>query len=98
MGAGTRARRTEPSLPRAFAGVRRYMRGIATTSFVGSLATAPYAVFHFDRATHYAVIGNLLAMPVMGFVTMPAAALSVISDAVRAGRVAAARHGLGHRG
>ncbi len=54
------------------------MRGIATTSLVGSLATAPYAVFHFDRATHYAVLGNLLAMPVMGFVTMPAAALSVI--------------------
>jgi len=73
-----RARRTEPTAPRSFAGLRRYMRGIATTSFVGSLATAPYAVFHFDRATHYAVIGNLLAMPVMGFVTMPAAALSVI--------------------
>jgi competence protein ComEC len=72
-----RARRTEPAAPHAFAGVRRYMRGIATTSFVGSVATAPYAVFHFDRATHYAVIGNLLAMPVMGFVTMPAAALSV---------------------
>ncbi|MGC9954776.1 MAG: ComEC/Rec2 family competence protein [Rhizomicrobium sp.] len=72
-----RARRTEPAGPRAFAGVRRYMRGIATTSLVGSLATAPYAVFHFDRATHYAVLGNLLAMPVMGFVTMPAAALSV---------------------
>ena len=65
--------------PRAFAGVRRYMRGIAITSFVGSVATAPYAVFHFDRATHYAVLGNLLAMPVMGFVTMPAAALSVIA-------------------
>jgi competence protein ComEC len=65
--------------PRAFAGVRRYMRGIAITSFVGSIATAPYAVFHFDRATHYAVLGNLLAMPVMGFVTMPAAAISVIA-------------------
>ncbi len=72
-----RARRTERAGPRPFAGVRRYMRGIATTSLVGSLATAPYAVFHFDRATHYAVLGNLLAMPIMGFVTMPAAALSV---------------------
>jgi competence protein ComEC len=72
-----RARRAERTGPRAFAGVRRYMRGIATTSLVGSLATAPYAVFHFDRATHYAVLGNLLAMPVMGFATMPAAALSV---------------------
>jgi competence protein ComEC len=57
--------------------VRRYIRGIATTSFVGSIATVPFAIYHFDRATHYAVLGNLLAMPIMGFVTMPAAALSV---------------------
>ena len=57
--------------------VRHYLRGIAVTSFVGSMATLPYAAFHFDRATHYAVLGNLLAMPIMGFVTMPMAALSV---------------------
>ena len=44
---------------------------------VGSIATAPYAAFHFDRATHYAVLGNLLAMPIMAFVTMPAAALAI---------------------
>ncbi len=61
----------------ALAGLTRYARGIATTSLVGSIATMPYAIFHFDRATHYAVLGNLLAMPIMGFVTMPAAALSV---------------------
>ena len=64
---------------RRFAGVRRYIRGIAITSLVGSLATAPYAIFHFDRATHYAVLGNLLAMPVMGFITIPAAAISVMA-------------------
>jgi competence protein ComEC len=57
--------------------VRNYLRGIVVTSLVGSVATIPYAVFHFDRATHYAVLGNLLAMPVMGFVVMPAAALAV---------------------
>ena len=62
-----------------FAAVRRYMRGIAITSFVGSLATMPYAAFHFDRATHYAVLGNLGAMPIMGFVAMPAAAISIIA-------------------
>jgi competence protein ComEC len=71
-----RAARSEEGKP-AFATLRRYLRGIATTSFVGSVATAPYAVFHFDRATHYAVLGNLLAMPIMGFVTMPAAAIAV---------------------
>ena len=44
----------------------RYLRGIALTSLVGSLATLPFAIFNFGRATHYAVLGNLLAMPVMG--------------------------------
>lgn len=58
--------------------VRRYLRGIAVTSFVGSIATMPYAAFHFDRATHYAVLGNLLAMPIMGFLTMPAAAIAIM--------------------
>jgi competence protein ComEC len=66
--------------PRArFAALWRYGRGIAVTSLVGSLATIPYSIFHFGRATHYAVLGNLLAMPVMGFVVMPAAALSVMA-------------------
>ena len=55
----------------------RYARGIAMTSLVGSLATMPYVLFTFDRASHYAVLGNLLAMPVMGFWVMPAAAFSV---------------------
>jgi len=55
----------------------RHMRGIAMTSLVASLATLPFAIFYFGRATHYAVLGNLLAMPVMGLVVMPMAALSV---------------------
>jgi competence protein ComEC len=64
--------------PRLLPNVRRYLRGIAMTSLIGSLATTPYAAYHFDRATHYSVLGNLGAMPIMGFVTMPAAAISVI--------------------
>lgn len=74
-----RRARHHGSGPQRFAEIRRYLRGIAITSFVGSVATAPFAAYHFDRATHYAVLGNLLAMPIMGFVTMPAAALSVIA-------------------
>jgi competence protein ComEC len=72
-------RRPRPAVPMRFAQVRRYLHGIAITSFVGSLATMPYAAYHFDRATHYAVLGNLGAMPIMGFVAMPAAAISVIA-------------------
>ncbi|HUE63774.1 MAG TPA: ComEC/Rec2 family competence protein, partial [Rhizomicrobium sp.] len=57
--------------------VSSHVRGITMTSLVGSLATLPFALFHFGRATHYAVLGNLIAMPVMGLWVMPAAALSV---------------------
>jgi competence protein ComEC len=69
--------RPPPEVNLPLPGLRRYIRGIATTSFVGSVATAPFAAFHFDRATHYAVFGNLGAMPIMAFITMPAAALSI---------------------
>ncbi|HVW72904.1 MAG TPA: ComEC/Rec2 family competence protein [Rhizomicrobium sp.] len=55
----------------------RWLHGIAVTSLVGSFATLPFALFHFGRATHYAVLGNLIAMPVMALWVMPAAALSV---------------------
>jgi competence protein ComEC len=55
----------------------RWIQGIVITSLVGSLATLPFAIFHFGRATHYAVLGNLIAMPVKGLWVMPAAALSV---------------------
>jgi competence protein ComEC len=55
----------------------RHLRATALTSLVASFATLPFAMFYFGRATHYAVLGNLLAMPVMGLAVMPAAALSV---------------------
>jgi competence protein ComEC len=67
----------ERILPRSH--LYRYVRGIALTSLVASLATLPFAMFYFGRATHYAVLGNLLAMPVMGLVVMPFAALSVLA-------------------
>jgi len=54
-------------------------RGVFTTSAVASLATLPFALFHFGRAAHYAVLSNLLAMPLVGFVMMPLAALSVMA-------------------
>jgi len=72
------AHRRETAEAMPLRAVWRYVRGIAATSFIGSLATLPYAIYHFDRATHYAVLGNLLAMPIMGLITMPAAAASVM--------------------
>ncbi len=68
--------RRERITPRGLAW--RYVHGIAMASLIGSLATMPFALFHFDRASHYAVLGNLIAMPVMGLWVMPAAALAVV--------------------
>lgn len=66
-----------PATPRG--AVWRHARAIAMTSLIGSLATLPFALFFFGRATHYAVLGNLIAMPVMGFWVMPSAALAVLA-------------------
>jgi competence protein ComEC len=68
--------RRERTQPRG--ALYRYVHGTMMTSLIGSLATLPYALFYFERATHYAVLGNLIAMPVMGLWVMPAAALSVV--------------------
>lgn len=68
--------RRERTVPRGM--LYRYLHGTVMTSLVGSLATLPFALFYFERATHYAVLGNLIAMPVMGLWVMPAAALAVV--------------------
>jgi len=51
----------------------RYAGGIGLTTMVAGLAVAPIAAFHFHTATSYSLLGNLLAMPVVGLVVMPAA-------------------------
>jgi competence protein ComEC len=56
----------------------RYLLGIVITSLVASFATSPFILFHFGRAAHYAVLGNLLVMPVIGLWIMPLAALAVM--------------------
>ena len=76
--------------------------GIAMTSLVAGAATAPISAFHFNAVAQYGLIANLLAIPAMGMVVMPAAVIAVVGGAVRA-RLAAvpggrARHGLHHRG
>lgn len=48
------------------------------TSFIAGLATLPFALYHFDRISVYGVVANAIAVPLTGFVIMPAAALSLI--------------------
>lgn len=53
--------------------------GLAMTSLVAGLATGPIAAFHFNTMTQYGLVANLLAMPAMGLVVMPAAVIGVIA-------------------
>ncbi|MFZ2869413.1 ComEC/Rec2 family competence protein, partial [Zavarzinia sp.] len=47
--------------------------GILVSSVIATLATAPFAIAHFGRLSIYGLVANLLAIPLTGFVIMPAA-------------------------
>ena len=63
------------------AGVRRgslvlavwFIFGIIATTVIASLAVAPIGAFHFHKSQQFAVLANLIAVPVCNFVVMPAA-------------------------
>ena len=65
--------------PRGFgSGPAFAMKSLVVTSVAAGLATAPFAFYHFDRIAPFGLIANLLAMPIVSFVTAPAAALTLI--------------------
>ncbi len=55
-----------------------YFLGICLTTVTATLATAPFSVYQFQTFNPYSVLGNLLAVPVMTYVVMPAAVLSCL--------------------
>ncbi|MEP2784093.1 MAG: ComEC/Rec2 family competence protein [Pseudoruegeria sp.] len=56
----------------------RWLGALCLSSVIAGLATAPYSAAHFNQIAHYGVLANLLALPVMSFVVMPAAILSAL--------------------
>jgi competence protein ComEC len=56
----------------------REIVGLILASMLAGLATTPYAAFHFHRLAPYGVISNLLAMPVVSAVVMPAGMLALL--------------------
>ena len=71
-----RPRYREPPGPlRRFGG---YIVGVAATSVIAMLATAPFAAFHFHRLALYGLPANLVAVPLTAFWIMPWAVLAVL--------------------
>lgn len=58
-------------------GLRDFLGGLSTTSFVAGLATSGFAAYHFHRLAAWGLAGNLLAMPVFTLMVMPAGVLAL---------------------
>ncbi|MDA7429046.1 ComEC/Rec2 family competence protein [Primorskyibacter aestuariivivens] len=61
-----------PTLPRW----ARPVLAVVISSAVAGLATAPVAAVHFNRYAQFGLIANLLSVPLMGAVIMPAAVVA----------------------
>ena len=51
---------------------------LVLSSVIAGAATAPFAAAHFNRLTGYGLVANLLTVPVMGAVVMPAGAVAAL--------------------
>ena len=60
-------------------GIGFVLKSLVVTSLVGAMATAPFAVYHFDRLAPYGLAANLLAMPIITFISAPAAGLALVA-------------------
>jgi competence protein ComEC len=63
-------------------GIRRtlivYGGGILLTTMVASLATTPFAVFHFNRFVYFGLAANLVAVPITALWIMPWATVAYV--------------------
>ena len=53
--------------------------GAALTTLVAGTAVAPFAVYHFHRMTHFSLVANMIAAPLVSLLIMPMALLGLIA-------------------
>lgn len=70
-----RARPATGNLSRAIA----WIAGLAATSIAASTATAPFALYHFDRSAALSIPANMVASPIVAFWTTPSAIAAGLS-------------------
>ncbi|EEE37118.1 competence protein [Rhodobacteraceae bacterium KLH11] len=77
------------ALVAAFGGLREYGRlpgpkwlrpvlALVMSSAIAGIATAPIGAAHFNTMSHYGLVANLLSVPVMGTVVVPAAVVAAL--------------------
>jgi competence protein ComEC len=70
-----------PNAPRGRGFLRQmttYFWGLAATSIVAGAATLLFSIYHFQQTAPLGVVGNLLSLPLVGTVLMPAALVGTL--------------------
>ncbi|MEP3786524.1 ComEC/Rec2 family competence protein [Ascidiaceihabitans sp.] len=52
--------------------------GVVLSSAIAGLATAPIGAAHFNAVAHYGLVANLLSVPLMGMIVIPAAVFAAL--------------------
>jgi ComEC/Rec2-related protein len=56
----------------------RFFSGVFVTSLIGGASTALFAIEHFQRIAVWGLLANLLAMPIISLIVMPAAVFALV--------------------
>ena len=56
----------------------RPVLAVLISSFVAGAATAPIGAAHFNQIAHYGLLANMLTVPLMGILVMPAAVVAAV--------------------
>ena len=75
--------------------LRRTLFALFVTSLVAGAATAPFAIFYFQRLAPLTVVANMAVAPAVGLVVMPMALLSVLAMPFGLEVFPLARHAVG---
>jgi competence protein ComEC len=55
-----------------------FFGGILLSTVIASLAVAPFGAYHFHRSQQYALLANLIAVPICNLIVMPAALMTLV--------------------
>ena len=56
-----------------------FFGGIVTSTLIASLAVAPFGIYHFHNTQQFAILANLIAIPICNLVVMPAALATLVA-------------------
>ena len=66
------------SKPHPVMHVVKFFGEIIASTLIASAAVAPFAAYNFHQSQQYAVLANMIAIPICNIVVMPAALLAMV--------------------